>query len=287
MKDGAEWSPAALRRHMAKHGVKKTYKAVHNALYRLVKSGKVVKVRRGWYRINSPRPTHGVGSGSRPPSPSAAPSQPPSQPQLSSWTSNFGNPDLPRVHDIWLVAESLPVRVRSAKKTLYIGRTEIKITLGEKRQKITVVISNNDPGLDYDGFEAMLEIVKRELLELVGWFDPSAFQVKNVHFNIDIQGLRLDGVKSVTLEAFDDWLARIYQKNEQKARLEVVRSDGNLAQIAAILQGGFTGAQALTYIASLHSQFSEVARNLQFLLEQQKQFLRFQQAVLQRLGGVS
>lgn len=289
MKGGDEWTPSALWRHMKAHGIRKSYGAVKKALYRLHKKGIVIRVRKGWYVLKGTRPTHGVGSAASEPSPSTAPPQPPPQPQLSSWTSNFGRPDLPRVHDLWLVAEKLPpwVSVKSTKKTLRIGRTEIQIILGEKRRKVTVVIENNDPGLDYDGFAAVMEVVRRELIDLVGWWDASLFSVKNVHFNIDIQGLRLDGVKSLTLEAFDDWLARIYQKTEQKARLEVVRSDGSLAQIATILQGGFTGAQALTYIASLHSQFSEVARNLQYLLEQQKQFLRFQQAVLQRLGGVS
>ncbi len=292
MKDGTEWSPAALRRHMISHGVRKTYKAVHNALCRLVKSGKVVRVRRGWYRINTPQPTHGVGK------PSSGSSMLVTQVTsktldnatnrlpATSWTSNFGAPDLPRVHDIWLVADRLPpwVKIKSAKRTLRIGHTEIQITLGAKRRKATVVIENND-GLDYDGFSAIMEIVRRELISLIGWWDSSLFSVKNIHFNIDVVGLRLDGLKSLTLTAFDDWFARIYQKTEEKARLEVGRNDVSVAQVAAILQGGFTGAQALTYIASLHSQFSEVARNLQFLLEQQKQFLRFQQAVLSKLGG--
>ena len=284
MRDGAEWSPSAIRRHLMKLGVRKSYKSIHSALSRLLSNGLIEKTERGWYRLKSSRPTHGVGKFDASPMGSASPTDGFGA-QSKTWLSNIGSPGPPRIHDVWLVAEGVPVR-KSIKLKMKAGDVELTIIAGVKRGKVTVIIKNDYPGLDYNAFSLALELTKLVLERELNWFDDSKLLVKNVEFNIDVQNVRLDGLKSLTLKSFDDWFARLYQKRESEARVEVRQTELPIAQVSAILQGGFTGAQALTYIASLHSKFSEVAELMRFMMEQQKLMLSVQRELLRRFGVI-
>ncbi|MEM1520446.1 MAG: hypothetical protein QXK42_02795 [Candidatus Korarchaeum sp.] len=267
MEDGEEWSPSSLRRHLAKRGVRRSYKAIHSALSRLLKEGKIERTRYGWYRLGSSRPTHGLAD----------------LRSSEGWLSNFGKPKEPRIHDIWLVAEGLPI-VKHKEILTRSGNTEIRIILGEKRGKVTIVMKNDYPGLDYDAWCLSIQLVRLILEKELNWFDESAFIVKNVEFNVDVQGLRIDGISSLTLRSFEGWFARLYQKRENESRVEVREGDLGIAQVSAILQGGFSGAQALSYIASLNRSFTELVRLINAMLEGQRVLISMQRELIGRLN---
>ncbi len=62
--------------------------------------------------------------------------------------------------------------------------------------------------LDYVAFRLLVELVMKEL----GLEDWGKVSVSSFEFNNDIEGARLDGVKAVTLRAFDGSFRRVYQK---------------------------------------------------------------------------
>lgn len=117
----------------------------------------------------------------------------------------------------------------------------VEITFGQFRRRVDLRIMQNRPGLSYSEFRSTLdkawELIGQKLNRRVELFE---FRVVNLHLSIDFLGLRLDGVKSVTLEAYDHWLARLYNKGSV-LRSEAVLSGGvvTLDQALSMMQRGF------------------------------------------------
>ena len=172
-------------------------------------------------------------------------------------------------------------------KSYKVGRTAFRFTVGVKRSKFTAYITN-DFGLDYDGFTFAIKEILTFLASQLGYLpELSEMKVVRVHFNVDYLGFSLDGVKSLTVQTLDGMLARVYQKGEALRHEVQPNQEIPAPYVMAMLQGTVTGSQALSAISGFLGELRTLVEEIRWLREQNKRFIEFQRAVLQRLGGVS
>jgi len=103
----------------------------------------------------------------------------------------------------------------------------IEITFGQWRRKITFTIQENH-GITAsqltNALNKIMGLISQKLERQVNLYE---FKVANMHMNIDYIGLRLEGLKAVTLFEVEHWLSRLYAKQEA-VRSEGVLSDGEI-----------------------------------------------------------
>lgn len=264
MSDGEIKRPKTVFALLRRYGW--SYKTIANHMAKLAKEGKLIRVRKGWYRAAlpqpSPEPTHGVGTFE-------------------------GHHDPPRVHDVWIVwrppnSVSLPSLVKEVRA----GNTTIRVQFGAKRRKITIVLANDYPGLDYDGYLLSLELALSIVADVVGFRPPlGQLRVVNVQLNRDHRYVRLDGLKSLTVGEFGEMMARWYQKTEDTVREEVVPSRELSAEaLAAAMSAGLSASQAVQLAYQVLMGFNQLQRTLEHLLEQGKMQIKLFQALLGRVS---
>ncbi len=119
------------------------------------------------------------------------------------------------------------------------------------------------------------------------------FHVSAAHFNVDLAGLRLDGVKAVTLQDLDGWLARLYQKGDG-VRVEYVTNGGvvTLEGTMSLLQQCFDVCSMGKRLASIEDGVVRVETTLSTMARQAEgggsasSLLRFKaQSVSRALAG--
>jgi len=103
----------------------------------------------------------------------------------------------------------------------FYGECHLKIRFGKERGQITGFFAYN-PGLDVAHIRMLVRRVY-EVVERVTGYRVQDFLVTSWHFNRDYMGIRLDnrdGLRCFTLEEFEDFITRVYQKDSFRVRVE-------------------------------------------------------------------
>jgi hypothetical protein len=239
--------------------IKANPSSVRSALFRLANKGYIIKVCRGFYKwatdtdISETR--HGVG-------------------------------ELPlRVHNVIVVCR-IPrdvdvLKLSHGEYDLRVEDVRFRFSHGVKRRKVTVRVSCDD-GLDFRGFIIAVELVRSYILRLYG-FEPSEsdLQVVSCEFNQDYRGLRLDGVKCLTVSDLKGVLERIYQKRENIVRSEIKVGKTSVEAIYALLKGGVTSYNIVQGLFTLAKRVESLVEAIKYLNQVN---LEIREALLKILG---
>ena len=103
-------------------------------------------------------------------------------------------------------------------------------------------------GFDAVSFPLLVEFLKSKL-----GVSEEQLVPKQVEFNNDIAGLKLQGAKSLTVKGIQGDLIRLYNKSKQTLRYEVkpVHAPRTVAEIQALLSGGMTPYYILQSVGTL------------------------------------
>jgi hypothetical protein len=129
------------------------------------------------------------------------------------------------------------VRVGVSKWTRKLGDVgKITFVVHQNGSATVFVDCVRDCSLDVVGFRIVLGIVQEELGVTDG--ELAAARVVSYELNTDFQGWRLDGVKAITVKAFDEAFWRVYDKrgflrSEVKATRPL-----DVANVLALMNGG-------------------------------------------------
>ncbi len=233
-----------------------SYHTARKYAQKLSKAGFIKRISRGLYAANIQ--TQGVGL----------------DPQ-QQW---HPEPIKPKVHDLILIYEikgrTKPYLSRTI--NLAFGNITMQIRFGRKHGKVSAFV-NADQGLDYDGFSLIIGLFKREIYHTLG-IEPQDDEIKisRIHLNNDHFGLQLDGVKSITVESFDNALKRVYQKSDNVLREEIQPNTVlDAGSVMTMLIGGVGVYNTAQWLALFMKQF-------QMLLDQQREFLQQQRWILEQ-----
>jgi hypothetical protein len=94
-----------------------------------------------------------------------------------------------------------------------------------------------DYSLDYGAFRLLLDAIRPDL-EWLGVDDWRKMMVSSFEFNNDWQGIRLDGVKAITVKAFDGSFRRIYNKRFGLRDEVKVVGARRVEDVLLLMQGG-------------------------------------------------
>jgi hypothetical protein len=244
--------------------IKANPSSVRSALFRLANKGYVVRVHRGFYKwatdTNISETRHGVG-------------------------------ELPlRVHNVIVVCR-IPrdvdvLKLSHGEYDLRVEDVRFRFSHGVKRRKITVRFSCDD-GLDFRGFVFAIELIRSYVLRFYG-FEPSESElhVVSCEFNQDYQGLRLDGVKCLTVSDLKGVLERIYQKKENLVRSEVKVKKASVETIYALLKGGVTSYNIVQGLYTLVKKVENLVEGIKYLNQVNLEMRDVLLKILKRLGGI-
>jgi len=134
----------------------------------------------------------------------------------------------PRVHFLEAVAEVKDVFTHQD-LSFPVDSATVELVFGQKRQKVSLTINQNKPGLDYDQYRNVLNKAWVPIEQKLGRkVAESEFEVVNAHFNFgDFLGLKLEGLNALTLLDHSNWLARLYNK-AGSLRSEGVSTSGSM-----------------------------------------------------------
>jgi hypothetical protein len=164
---------------------------------------------------------------------------------------------LPRVHNLRF-------------KFSYVGERGIVKELNYDVAKVTAAIGSNGvanvyvacsrEGLDFSAYRVLMSAVRRELRVP----KDSSVVVTGFELNIDYKGIKLDGVKALTLSAFDGSFERLYQKHRDVLRSEV-RPVGPTTPEAIynLLKGGvgpYNFMQSVAFLTNEIRQYTEAQK---------------------------
>jgi len=251
---------------------------------RLVKSGVLVKEKKGTITVfrRGPSFQEFVESGSLPWGEWSGLRKSRVPKRWISDISSHLESSLPRVHHILMEFDAM---VHKSKEVVReVDGIRIRVLFGEKRGKVTAWITNDVPGLDYQSFclakELFFSIVENEI-----GYRPSEGEIRvvNFHLNRDIEGIRIEGAKSIVLEDFTGAMKRIYQKEEGKVRVEEVASH-NLETLSALMRGGVSVSQVLQGVFVLSQEVRALAESVKYLNELQAKNAKILNELIQRLA---
>ena len=104
-----------------------------------------------------------------------------------------------------------------------------------------------DYSLDYGAFRLLLDAISVDL-EWLGVDDWRKMMVSSFEFNNDWQGIKLDGVKAVTVKAFDGSFRRIYNKRFGLRDEVKVVGARRVEDVLLLMQGGVSTYSTLQFL---------------------------------------
>lgn len=120
-----------------------------------------------------------------------------------------------------------------------VGSVIIKVGRDVKRRRVSGFIGH-PVGMDLDLFRSSLLIFRLKVKDLFGRAPlVDELQVINVQFNRDLEGVRLEGLKAVTVTSVLGVMERFYNK-PWGVRTEVQAAPRSVRDIEIMLRGGVT-----------------------------------------------
>ena len=141
----------------------------------------------------------------------------------------------PRLHCLRLRASGLPGGPCVRKRDL--GAVRVTAQRFKNGSGVVFVECVGDYSLDYVAFRLLLDAISVDL-EWLGVDDWRKMMVSSFEFNNDWQGIRLDGVKAVTVKAFDGSFRRIYNKRFGLRDEVKVVGARRVEDVLLLMQGG-------------------------------------------------
>jgi len=219
---------------------------------------------------------HDLTRGACPPPPKPEPRKP-GKPEFSPISiSEILEKTLPRIHllQLQLNVQSAP----SATVRRQIGTTSI--TIQSSQRTILVTATSDFPGLDLWGFELLIDTIRTMIRELTGKeYLESDFYVVNFQVNTDIQGLRIDGAKSITLTDLHGALVRMYQKTEKALRVEWQADAKSVEELVQLMRGGVATYQVWQAIYMLTRDVRDLSNAIKFMNERQLHMAKLQEEI--------
>ncbi|MCD6432373.1 winged helix-turn-helix domain-containing protein [Candidatus Bathyarchaeota archaeon] len=190
---------------------------------------------------------------------------------------------VPRVHNLRLRLRVGGVVVPSVVVCRVVGGCRVRVCFGSKRGLVTGVVACDD-GLDYYGCRLAVELFKEVVRRVLGLeVRDEDIEVASVEVNEDYAGIRLDGLKAVTVKYFTGALERIYNKGHG-VRSEVKVKPESLESMWSLLKGGmpaYLGVQGVFYVGK---QLERLVKAIQF---QNRGIQQLQNLLIERLPPAS
>ncbi|MBT0161008.1 MarR family transcriptional regulator, partial [Candidatus Bathyarchaeota archaeon A05DMB-2] len=157
----------------------------------------------------------------------------------------------PRLHSLRLRASGLVGGPCDWRRNL--GMVNVTFQRHKNGSGTVFVGCVGDSSLDYVSFRLLLEAM-REDLGLLGITDWKTMRVSSFEFNNDFQGVQLDGVKAVTLKAFDGSFRRLY--NKRFGLRDEVKATGprRVEDVLLLIQGGVSTYSIFQFLVKTHQQ---------------------------------
>jgi len=215
------------------------HNSVRSTLSKLLKKGKVQKVYYGAYKIS---PIYGVGR---------------SEPV--------------RVQNLTFVCEGVVVdKSHSFFKWDYrfgsgVDEFRLALLLGFKRGKITWTVKA-PLGLDLYGLRLCIKII-RDKLESLGYVIPDfnqRFIARNSEYLRDTFNLRIEGVKSITLDDLDGTLEKYYNKSYGIRHETRTNQPTSIDNIFALVSGGMPFSQLIQGVGVVNRGIENLVETLKF-----------------------
>jgi len=148
-----------------------------------------------------------------------------------------------RVHNLRFRIEGLKEQVKGKRLGSVlerVGDAEIYVRFGEKRGLVTGWLKC-DRGFDYQSLVFAVRFLEDIIKRKVG-VEPKGWVFTSKEWNVDHIGVRLDnrnGFRCLTIQEFEDFLVRVYQKDAFTVRAEVKDSQElSLDDLLAFMRGG-------------------------------------------------
>jgi len=152
-----------------------------------------------------------------------------------------------RIHNLRFRIEGLKELVKGKDLSPFserIGDAEIRVHFGKKRGLVTGWLSC-DRGFDYQSLVFAVRFLSDIIKRKVG-AEPKDWYFTSKEWNVDHIGVRLDnrnGFRCLTIQEFEDFLVRLYQKDDLTLRAEVKDSMAlSLDDLLSIMRSGNVGA---------------------------------------------
>ena len=151
----------------------------------------------------------------------------------------------PRLHCLRLRASGLPGGPCDRKRDL--GAVRVTAQRFKNGSGVVFVECVGDYSLDYVAFRILLDAISVDL-EWLDVDDWRKMMVSSFEFNNDFQGVRLDGVKAVTMKAFDGSFRRIYNKRFGLRDEVKVVGARRVEDVLLLMQGGVSTYSTLQFL---------------------------------------
>ena len=168
----------------------------------------------------------------------------------------------PRIQNLFVIATSRQngeklgvLKSETVEFGLGDGVARLRLVFGVKRDKIHWTVKA-PIGLDLYGFRLATELVDSECKRR-GVFD-AVWMVKNFELLWDSEGLRLEGVKALTLEGLDGVLEKYYNKDDGLRREVRSSIPAELDSLLALVQGGVPTFQLIQGVGVLTRKMDDL-----------------------------
>lgn len=158
---------------------------------------------------------------------------------------------------------------------------KIWIIFGQERGKVTIRISC-DAGMDK---RTVLFAVHRAY-DLVNRLSPVVVvdvAVKTFELNKDYHGVRIDpkSPQCYTRKGFDEFIERVYQKEESLLRAEVkITREMKIDEVLQMMRGGVEGIENVQSVFELSRSFDKMVLAMKVLIERQDKMMKIQEAMM-------
>lgn len=195
---------------------------------------------------------------------------------------------LPRVQDLVLVAVGLSVPRGLPDLVYSVGDVEFKVVFGWKRGKVSAVIRCDD-GLSCRELRFVVRDFKRRVGDVLGCVPEFNVDATRYEFLKDYLGVRLEGLKAITLTSFMGLMEKLYQK--EKCLRHEVRSHVPVPveTLQGLMQGGMSTAnlQQFNYllvkdVARILEEMKRQGQETRFLVPTMKGFYDAAMRILDR-----
>jgi len=188
-------------------------------------------------------------------------------------TYGVGALEAPRVHNLRLRMSGVSVPRGFPKRVEVFGDVKVQVIFGSKRGIVTGILSS-DRGMNFTSCVLAIErfraVVKEELgLEC----STKDMNVTVCELNDDLQGLRLDGLSSLTARSFLGSLERIYNRREGLRSEVQVRPD-SIESIYVLLKGGVTSYNVVQMLFMLGKKLDDLIMAQKFQNENLQRIYR-------------
>jgi len=157
------------------------------------------------------------------------------------------------------------VKLKYGKVVKSIETLKIEVTFGVTNNQITACISA-EPPMDLREFKQVIDTFKsmvRDSLNLKNPIDDKGILITSVELNNDFEGLRLDGIQSLTLNSCMKVLEKIYNKGN-KIRREVRVRNISLESFYTLIKRGVRDFDVTQRMINMEKEIAGVKKAMKY-----------------------